>query len=139
MVEQQYVVFRLGQEEYAVPISQVKEITEYKQATRLPNYSPYVEGIINLRGKLIPVINLAQKLGIESDIITDKRIMIIDTEKRDVGIVVDEVKEVIRLQDNSIESTKNNLTEGNINIKGIGKYNGRLLILIDLKSLVGGI
>lgn len=134
MAEEQLVVFRLGKEEYAVSIAQVKEIILYKGATRIPNTPEYMEGIINLRGKVIPVIELAAQFGVEVKTGADRRVVIVETAGQEVGIVVDEVTEVIRLQQVAIEPAPA-MTGSNDYVRGIGKENDRLLILLDLGKL----
>jgi purine-binding chemotaxis protein CheW len=133
MIEEQLVSFRLGNEEYAVSITQVKEIIQYKDVTRLPNTPEYMEGIISLRGKIIPVIDLSKRLELETSKNGDKRALIIETVGREVGIVVDEVTEVIRLQDSAIDPPPT--ATGNGYIRGIGKDGDRLLILLDVDKL----
>lgn len=134
MAEQQMVLFRLGAEEYGIPISQVKEIIQYKGATRLPQTPDFMEGVINLRGKVIPVIELAKKFGLASSGGTDRRAVIIETEGQEIGVIVDEVTEVIRLQDSAIEPAPT-MTASNDFIRGIGKQNERLLILLELVNI----
>jgi len=135
MAEEQLVLFSLGNEEYAISISQVKEIIQYKDATKLPNTPEYMEGIISLRGKIIPVIDLARRLNLAATKLNDKRALIIETAGQDIGIVVDEVTEVIRLQDSAIEPSP--AATGNGYIRGIGKEGNRLLILLDVDKLFG--
>ncbi len=134
MAEEQLVVFRLGKEGYAVSIAQVKEIIQYKGATKIPNTLGYMEGIINLRGKVIPVIELAARFGMVVKGETDRRVVILETAGQEVGIVVDEVTEVIRLQDSAIEPAPT-LTASNDYIRGIGKDRDRLLILLNVEKL----
>jgi len=135
MAEEQLVLFSLGKEEYAISINQVKEIIHYKDATKLPNTPEYVEGIITLRGKIISVVNLALRLELAISKNSDKRVLIIETAGREIGIVVDEVTEVIRLQDSAIDPSPT--ATGNDYIRGIGKEGNRLLILLDVDKLFG--
>lgn len=136
MAEQQMVLFRLGSEEYGVPISQVKEIIQYKGATRLPQTPDFMEGVINLRGKVIPVIELVKKLGLAAIGGLDRRAVIIETEGQEIGVIVDEVTGVLRLQDGVIEPAPT-MTASNDYIRGIGKDGNRLLILLDVEKLFG--
>jgi purine-binding chemotaxis protein CheW len=133
MAEEQLVLFRLGQEEYAISITQVKEIIQYKGATRLPNAPEYIEGIISLRGKIIPVVDLGKQLALATPGINDKRALIVETAGREIGIVVDEVTEVIRLQDSAIAPLPT--ATANRYIRGVGKEGTRLLILLDVDKL----
>lgn len=136
MEEQQMVLFRLGEEEYGLPISQVKEIIQYKGATKLPQTPDFMEGVINLRGKVIPVIELAKKFGIAASGSSDRRAVIIETEGQEIGVIVDEVTEVIRLPDTAIEHAPT-ATSSNDYVRGIGKDDNRLLILLDVEKLFG--
>lgn len=136
MAEQQMVLFLLGAEEYGIPISQVKEIIQYKGATRLPQTPDFMEGVINLRGKVIPVIELAKKFGLVTSEGSDRRAIIIETAGQEIGVIVDEVTEVVRLQDSAIEAAPT-MTASNDYIRGIGKDGNRLLILLDVEKLFG--
>jgi purine-binding chemotaxis protein CheW len=135
MAEEQLVLFSLGNEEYAISIIQVKEIIQYKGVTKLPNTPECMEGVITLRGKIIPVIDLARRLELATAMGNDKRVLIIETTGREIGIVVDEVTEVIRLQDSAIEPPP--MSTGNDYVRGIGKEGNRLLILLDVDKLFG--
>lgn len=135
----QLVTFRLGNEDYAVNILKVQEINRMKEITRVPNTPQYVEGVINLRGKVIPVINLRSKFGLtDKDSDTQSRIMIMDIQGVTMGLVVDAVSEVLRIPANIVEPTppmaSNISTEY---IKGIAKLEDRLIILLDMDMLVG--
>jgi purine-binding chemotaxis protein CheW len=135
MAEEQLVLFSLGNEEYAVSITQVKEIIQYKGATKIPSTPEYMEGVINLRGKVIPVIDLALRLDLAAAKASDKRALIIETAEREIGLVVDEVSEVVRIQDSAIEPAPPGT--GNGYIRGIGKEGDRLLILLNVDHLFG--
>lgn len=133
MAEEQLVLFRLGKEIYGISITQVKEIILYKEATKIPNTHSYMEGIISLRGKVIPVVSLAIKLEMNEAKGTEKRALIVETGNKDVGILVDDVTEVIRLQESAIELPPT--TTSNKYVRGIGKVDDRLLILLDVDEL----
>lgn len=133
MAEEQLVLFRLGKEIYGISITQVKEIILYKEATKIPNTPSYMEGIISLRGKVIPVVSLAIKLEMNEAKGTEKRALIVETGNKDVGILVDDVTEVIRLQESAIELPPT--TTSNKYVRGIGKVDDRLLILLDVDEL----
>jgi len=134
MAEEQLVLFSLGREAYAVSITQVKEIIQDKEVTKLPNTPEYMKGIISLRGKVIPVIELASRLGVSAKKEADRRVLIVETTGQDIGLVVDEVTEVIRLQDSAIEPPPG-VTASNEYIRGIGKDGDNLLILLDVDKL----
>lgn len=135
MGEEQLVVFRLGREEYGVSISQVREIILYRTATKLPNTADFMEGIISLRGKVIPVIELAKKFGLAIDGEKDKRAIIVEVAGQEIGVIVTEVTEVLRLSSDQIEAVPA-MTAVNECIRGIGKDADRLLILLDLSKLL---
>ncbi|MDF2500502.1 MAG: cheW2 [Anaerosporomusa subterranea] len=135
MSEEQLVVFRLGNEEYGIAISQVREIIQYRNATKLPNTPEFMEGIISLRGKVIPVIELAKRFGLSADTGKDKRAIIIEVAGQDIGIIVTEVTEVLRLSGEQIEAVPA-MTAVNECVRGIGKDANRLLILLDLGNLL---
>lgn len=137
--ELQVIIFKLGSEEYAVPINCVQEIIMPQKATRIPKSPGYVDGVINLRGNIIPVIdgkkkfNLKEKKG--SDII-DKRIMILEVEDETTGLIVDNVNEVINLTISEIEPPPIDLEQNTEIFCGIGKYDNRLLILINSEKFM---
>jgi len=133
MAEEQLVVFKLGTEEYAIPIFEVREIIRYSGATKLPNSPIYMEGIINLRGKVVPVINIANRFGQSFELGHEPKVIIIESCAQDIGIIVNEVTEVLRIADNHIEPPPSSTT--NNYIRGIGKIKERLLILLSLKNL----
>lgn len=135
----QLVTFNLGSEEYAVDILKVQEINRMKEITRVPNSPDYVEGVINLRGKVIPVCSLRKKFNLEereNDI--QSRIMIMDIQGITMGLIVDAVSEVLRVPAGIVEPTppmtSNISTEF---IRGIAKLEDRLIILLDMERLIG--
>ena len=135
----QFVTFTLGNEEYAVDILSVQEINRITEITIVPNSPDYVEGVINLRGKVIPVINLRKKFGLTDKETDDSsRIIIMEIQGITNGLIVDSVSEVLRILTNTIEPAPP--MSSNISsqfIKGIAKLENRLIILIDLDRLLG--
>ncbi|HZJ85230.1 MAG TPA: chemotaxis protein CheW [Syntrophomonadaceae bacterium] len=140
--EVQLVVFILKQGdqicEYGVPITKVQEIISMATPTKMPQTPDFVEGIINLRGKIIPIIDLKKrfKMG-ESDLTGDTRSVIVEVEGQTIGIIVDEVSEVLRLQTENIEPPP--AVIGGITAKyltGVGKLDDRLLILLDMDRIL---
>lgn len=134
----QLVTFKLGYEEYAIDILKVQEINRMVDITAVPNAPSSVEGVINLRGKVIPVINLRKRFGLndkEKD--AQSRIMVVDVGTT-VGLIVDSVSEVLRLSSDTVEPPPP-ITgcNGSEYIKGIGKLEDRLLILLDIDKLLG--
>lgn len=134
MSSEQFVVFRLAQEEYAIPIGQVKEIILYNGATQLPNALGCMNGIINLRGKVISIIDLADKFAMVSEKSSTRQALIVETSGYEVGLLVDTVTEVIRLDDSAIE-TPDGIASSNAFIKAIGKVDNRMLIVLNLNEL----
>ena len=136
----QLVSFNIGEEEFGVDILKVKEINRMSLITKVPNAPVFVEGIINLRGKVIPIIDLRKKLGLskkDSDMHT--RIMIIELDNQTIGFIVDSVNEVLRISKSVTEEPPRMVsTIDSQYITSIGKLDDRMLILLDLgKILVG--
>lgn len=136
---QQLVIFKLGVEEFGINIMQVQEIIRMPDITRIPRSPDYVKGVINLRGKIIVVMDLDKRFGMPLQELTEEsRIVVVDIEGTIVGLVVDSVSEVIRLNNSNIEPTPDIISQ-KINaeyLKGVGKMNDRLLILLNLKSII---
>jgi len=140
MAEQQLVTFRLGGEEFGVDIMRVQEIIRIPPITRVPKAPAYVEGVINLRGNVIPVVSLRTRFGMERVEDTDlSRIIVLQVHKKVFGIRVDAVTEVLRLDDSAIEPPPPvALGMDSQFIHGVGKIGERLLILLDLDNMMGG-
>ena len=134
----QFVTFTLNNEEYAVDILSVQEINRITEITKVPNSPVYVEGVVNLRGKVIPVINLRKKFRFEEKVIDDvSRIIIMDIQGITYGVIVDSVSEVLRVQSSTVEPTPPMSSNANSNfIKGLAKLDDRLIILIDIDNLI---
>jgi purine-binding chemotaxis protein CheW len=134
----QLVSFKVGMEEFGVNILYVQEINRMIQITKVPNTPDFVEGIINLRGRIIPVIELRTKLGIEKKPYDkETRIIVVEIEQKTVGFIVDSVSEVLRIPSNILEAPPS-ITNG-VNsefIKSIVKLENKLIILIDLESIL---
>lgn len=135
----QLVTFTLEKEEYAVNILNVQEINRIAEITRVPNAPDYVEGVINLRGKVIPVINLRKKFGLyhkETD--DSSRVIIMDIQGVTYGLVVDSVSEVLRIPSDIVEPPPPMASSmSSMFIKGIAKLENRLIILVDIDGLMG--
>ena len=135
----QFIVIKLGNEQYGVNIQDIDNIVRMQHITRVPKVAPYLKGVINLRGEVIPVMSLRQKMGLEPDEITKAtRIIILKLEQHGtIGIMVDEVKEVVTLNNQEIEKVSyDNKEERNTFLSGIGKENGNLISLLDLNVVV---
>ena len=137
--ERQVVVFKLSSEEFGVNISEVREIIRMEAITQIPNTSEYIKGVINLRGKIIVVIDLSMKLGLPSKPVTnDTRIIVIEVNESTVGMIVDSATEVLRLPGNQVEPAPQMITQ-KIKadyIEGVGIIEERLLILLDLVKVL---
>jgi len=136
--EIQVVAFNLGKEEYAVDILNVQGIERVLNITRIPRSENYIEGVVNLRGNIIPIINLHKKFNLQAEgNEEDKRIIVFQFNDLKVGIIVDEVSEVLRLGKEDIEETGKVYSSINAeHIRGIAKVNNRLLILLDLLKIL---
>lgn len=134
--EIQLVTFRLGTEEYGINIMQVQEIIRLPGIVWVPKTRSFVEGVINLREQVIPVVDLAKRLGVSSEGRTDDtRVVIANIQGNLVGLVVDSVSEVIRIRKEDIEPLPEIMTASNEKcLKGIAKLNDRLIILLDLEN-----
>lgn len=134
----QLVSFMIGDEEYGVDILMVQEIIRMMQVTKVPNAPDFVDGVINLRGRIIPVIDLRCKLGLsrkEHD--KNTRIIVVEVSGKTVGFIVDAVTEVLRIPANITEPPPDLITSVNSEfIKAVGKLEDRLLILIDLEKIL---
>jgi len=134
----QVVAFLLNDEEYAVNILAVQEIIRPTAITRVPKAPEYVQGVINLRGNVVPVINLRKRFGCNKENLIDDntRIIILNVNEVKAGITVDSVTEVIRISGENIEEP--NLIESldKKYVDGIGKYENRLLILLNLEEIL---
>ncbi len=137
--EVQVVAFKLRDEEYGFDILNVKEIKGLTDITRVPYASDFIKGVINLRGSVLPVIDLKRRLGLlDTEYTSDTRIVIVKSEDIEVGMIVDAVTEVITLDTDHIEATKTvSGGERTQFIRGIGKMNDRLIIMLNLDEIVG--
>lgn len=133
----QLVSFSVAAEEYGLDILRVQEIIRTQQLTRVPNLPDYVEGVINLRGKVIPVIALRRRLGLESAS-ADKntRIVVVEVHGQTLGFIVDAVSEVLRIGADTVEPTPRIGTIEREYISGVGKLESRLLLMLDLERLM---
>lgn len=135
-MENQFVALKLGNEEYAVDILAVQEIIRWTHITRVPKAPFFVQGVINLRGNVIPIINSHLRLGLPAMEISDfSRIIIFRLEDVVIGCTVDQVIEVITLNNELIEKPQTVDEVDNKFIKGIGKIAERLLMILDLDKL----
>jgi len=134
----QLVAFRVGKEEYSVPILQVQEIIRVPEITRVPRVPNFVEGVINLRGRVIPVVDLRKRFGLAEVTLTrESRILVIESGEKTVGFIVDSVSEVLRLPVSALEPPPGipGRTETEY-IEGIGKLDNRLLVVLNPDRLL---
>lgn len=133
----QLVTFKLGSEEFGVDILKVQEINKMMNITKIPNAPAFIEGVINLRGKIIPIVDLRKRLGFrEQPYDKSTRIIVVELEGLVLGFIVDSVSEVLRIPENTIEPPPSMVAgiESEY-IEGVGKLDDRLLILLELKKI----
>ena len=133
----QYIIIRLGDEQYGIDIKYIDNIVRMQQITRVPQVAHYLKGVINIRGVIVPVMSLRLKMDMNPDEITDKsRIIILKAEEDTlIGIIVDQVNQVLTLGSKSIEKVTYSADKGkklNSFISGVGKYEGGLVSILDL-------
>ena len=136
--ELQIVGFRVGRETFGVTISLVHEIVRVPEITAVPEAPDYVEGVINLRGKIISVLDLRKRFG-EKQVTTSKknRILVVEVEGKMVGLIVDSASEVLKMPDSEIDVPPHIYQNGELNfVTGVGKLRGRLIIMIDLTKVL---
>jgi len=132
--ERQVALFELGGETYGIDISAVHEIIQMQPITRVPKAPFFVEGVINLRGKVIPVVDMGKRFGLDkTDRTKNNRIVVVDINGTTIGIIVDAVTEVLRIPNASIEPVSSVVTAGGTDyLQGIAKLGDRMVILLDL-------
>mgnify|MGYP003115088648 CR=1 FL=1 len=136
----QLVTFEVGSEEFAIPILSVQEINRMMEITRVPQSPRFVEGVINLRGKIIPVVDLRQRFGMErAERNGDNRIIVVEVSGRVIGFTVDRVNEVLRIDSGIVEPAPAMVASLDSDyVQGVGKLPDRLLILLELGNLFRG-
>ena len=137
--EYQLVIFTVGNEEFGVDISQVREIVRLVQITYLPKAPVFIEGVVNLRGQVLAVIDLSKRLGVVSKQRGENtRIIVVEVGENTVGMIVDSVSEVLRLSSENVEEVPS-LVDTEVPehyIRGVGKLKDRLLVLLDLNRIL---
>lgn len=135
--ERQLVVFSLLNEDYGIDIYKVQEIIQYRDITFVPKAPFFVRGVINLRGKIIPVIDLKERFSLqEKEITSDTRIIVVEISSQTVGLIVDSVTEVLRIPKDNIEPPPPVTTIGADFIEGVGKLDERLIIILDIDKIL---
>lgn len=136
--EKQVVAFRLGNETYAIDISHIHEIIRLREITFVPRAPHYMRGVINLRGHIVPVMDLSARLGLPSQEETaQSRIIVVEVNGESIGMIVDAVSEVLRLSEEQIEPSAQLAGDQCAEyISGLGKVNDRLVLLLDVEKVV---
>jgi purine-binding chemotaxis protein CheW len=132
------VGFQVGRETYGVPITSLHEIVRVPEITAVPDAPEYMEGVINLRGKIVSVIDLRKRFG-ERKIASGRRnrILVVDHNGRLSGLIVDSASEVLKIPATEVEPAPAVFQEGGLNcVTGLGKYQGRLIVLLDMAKLL---
>jgi purine-binding chemotaxis protein CheW len=132
----QYIVVRLDSEQYGIDITFIDNIVRMQPVTRVPKAQTFFEGVINLRGEIIPVMNLRLRFGLEpSEHTNSTRIIIIKPENNaKIGILVDEVREVVTLEETDVEKVVHD--EQGMNLLGVGKYKETLISLLNIQGII---
>lgn len=134
----QLVTFMLDDVEYGVDILSVHEILRIPEITRLPNTPDFIKGVLNLRGNVVPVVDVRTRFGFPlADLTDDSRVIVIETNEKQVGLLVDVVAQVVRMSDNSVDPPSE-LIEGVSEkfIKGIGRMKDRLVIVLNMTNIL---
>ena len=136
-VSRQYVVFKLGKEDYGIDIQKVTTIKRMMPTARVPKTPDFIKGVINLRGDIVPIMDLRLRLGLPAVPETeDTRSIILKEDDVTFGIIVDEVDEVLQLTDDSIENIGNITTDLSEDfLMGVGKVNDRIVIILNIEKL----
>ena len=135
--ELQLVTFRLGAEDFGFDIAQVQEIIRIQPLTRVPNSASFVQGVINLRGSVIPTLSLRKRLGLEErPSQRETRIIIVETRSSVLGLIVDQVAEVVRLRREMVEAPPRLQNTNQEYVTGVARVGQRLLIVLDVNRIV---
>ena len=132
------VGFKIGRESYGVPITSLHEIVRVPEITAVPDAPDYMEGVINLRGKIVSVLDLRKRLG-ETQVIPNKRnrILVLEHKGRLSGLIVDSASEVLKIPGTDVEPPPTEFLSGGLNcVTGLGKCRGRLIVLLDMAKLL---
>jgi purine-binding chemotaxis protein CheW len=132
----QLVIFSLGSEEYALPITRVQEIIRYAEPRNVASHTSWIRGVINLRGRIVPVCDLAERLGLPTERAETAKIVIVETEIGTAGVIVDDVEEVLTVSDQQLEGVP---TADSDYVEAIAKVDDRLAILLNPDGLFAGV
>ena len=136
--ETQVVGFQVGRETYGIPIAALHEIVRVPEITAVPDAPSYMEGVINLRGKIVSVLDLRKRFGKSASALHRRnRILVVEHKGRLAGMIVDEASEVLKIPASDIEPAPGMMQEGGLDcVTGLGKYQGRLIILLDIAKVL---
>jgi purine-binding chemotaxis protein CheW len=136
--ETQVVGFQVGRETYGVPIVSLHEIVRVPEITAVPDAPVYMEGVINLRGKIVSVVDLRKRFGKTAGAFNRRtRILVVEHKNRLAGMIVDAASEVLKIAESEIEPAPAMMLEGGLDcVTGLGKYKGRLIILLDIGKVL---
>jgi purine-binding chemotaxis protein CheW len=132
------VGFQVGRETYGVPITSLHEIVRVPEITAVPDAADYMEGVINLRGKIVSVIDLRKRFG-QTEVAHQRqnRILVVEHKGRLCGLIVDSATEVLKIPASDVEPSPTVFPEGGLNcVSGLGKFRGRLIVLVDMAKLL---
>lgn len=137
---QKYLAFQLGAEEYGIDILKVQEIRGYERVTHIPNLPAYIKGVIDLRGAIVPIVDLRLRFNLASAEYDHQTVVIVlNIGRRVIGLVVDRVSDVLELSSSQISpAPKLGGALKSDNLTGLGTVDGRMLILIDIEKLMAG-
>ncbi len=136
----QYIILKFDSEQYGIDISYIDNIVRLQPITRVPHTQHYFLGVINLRGEIIPVMSLRSKFELpDKENTSASRILILKVDGNKIGVLVDEVKEVISLEEDSVEKITSDDNETRQFLSGIGKYNETLISLLNIGALISDI
>jgi len=132
------VGFQVGRETYGVPIASLHEIVRVTEITAVPDSPEYIEGVINLRGKIVSVIDLRKRFGAKEAVSSKKnRILVVESHGRLTGLIVDSASDVVKIPMEDVEPPPAVFQEGGLNcVTGLGKYKNRLIVLLDMNKLL---
>lgn len=138
MATLQQVVFRLDKEEYGLDIMKVNGIEKYQEVVKVPNAPEYIEGMINLRGEVLPIFNLRTKFSLEKKAYDDEtKIIVVYTNDIKVGFIVDSVAEILQIDEENVEAAPAIVAGINRKyIKSVAKIEDRMIVLVDIDLLV---
>lgn len=139
LAESQFVTFQIGEEEYGIDIMLVQEIIRYKKSTRVFNTNPVIEGVINFRGKVIPVINMRRKFNLsEGEYDEFTVIIVIEVENKTIGMVVDRVSDIMSFDTDDMQLVDREFADDirSEHLKGMGKSEERIVLLLDPQKIL---